>query len=145
VQHLRNNQILPNEDTNMTFTKAILAAALPLAFATVAMADEIMVSPQSAGNSVTVDSVTIAHDGWLVIHEIRDGKPVVPASIGHVAVKAGTTENVTVSLSKDVAAGTKVLTMLHVDKGTLNVYEFPGADHPVKQDGKPVVKPMAIN
>lgn len=129
----------------MTITKAILAAALPLAFATSAMAAEIMVSPQPAGNAITVDSVTIENDGWLVIHEIKNGKPVVPASIGHVAVKAGTTENVTVSLTKDVVAGTKVLTMLHVDQGTVNVYEFPGADHPVKQDGKPVVKPMAIN
>ncbi len=129
----------------MTCKKAILFAALPFAFATFAMADEIMLSPQSAGNSVTVDSVTIENDGWLVIHEIRNGRPVVPASLGYVAVKAGTTKNVVVSLSKDVAAGSKVLAMLHTDKGTAGTYEFPGADSPIKQGGKPVVKPMPIN
>jgi len=128
----------------MTFKKAIFFAALPFAFATSAMADEIMVSAQPAGNSVTIDSVTIDSDGWLVIHEIKDGKPVVPASIGYVAVKAGTTTNVVVKLDKDVAAGTKVLTMLHVDEGAANSYEFPGPDGPVKVDGKPVVMPMPI-
>jgi len=129
----------------MTFPKAFLFAALPFAFATSAMADEITVTPQPAGDSVTVASVTIGQDGWLVIHEIKNGKPVVPASIGHVAVKAGTTQNVVVKLDKKVAAGSKVLTMLHVNKGDMNAYEFPGADVPLKQGGKPVVKPMPIN
>ncbi|KAE9629286.1 DUF7282 domain-containing protein [Parasedimentitalea maritima] len=87
-------------------------------------------------------SVKIASDGWLVIHAMKDGKPVVPASIGHVAVKAGKTKNVVVELSEPVAAGDTVLTMLHTDKGTIGEYEFPGADHPVMQDDKPVVKPL---
>jgi hypothetical protein len=128
----------------MKLLKIALTAALPLGLAGVAMADEIMVAPQPAGNTLTVSAVTIAYDGWLVIHAIKNGKPVLPASIGHVAVKAGTTQNVVVELDTPTAAGDKVLTMLHVDQGAVGTYEFPGPDHPVMQYGKPVVKPMAI-
>jgi hypothetical protein len=128
----------------MNFKKAIVFATLPFAIATSGVADEITVTPQPAGNSVTIASVKADSDGWLVIHEIKNGKPVVPESIGYVAVKAGTTENVEVKLNKDVAAGSKILTMLHVDKGATGAYEFPGSDVPVMVDGKPVVKPMPI-
>ncbi len=124
--------------------KLALIAALPLSLAGMAAADEIMAGPQPGGNSVTVDEVTISKDGWLVVHAIKDGKPVVPASIGRVPLKAGTTKNVTVPLDVMVKPGDKVLTMLHVDAGKAGVFEFPGADAPVKQGGKPVVKPVPI-
>ncbi len=128
----------------MTLKNAVIAVAIPFALATSAIADEIMTSAQPAGKTLTVDSVSIADDGWLVVHAIVDGAPVVPASIGHAAVKAGTTKNVVVELSEPVEAGSKVLTMLHVDKGTIGEYEFPGDDHPVMQGDKPIVQPLSI-
>lgn len=128
----------------LAMKKATFLAGLSLFLVTPALADDIMTTDQAAGTSLTVQSVTISQDGWLVIHAIKDGKPVVPASIGHTAVKAGTTENVVVELDEAVASGAKVLTMLHVDEGEAGAYEFPGPDHPVMQDGKPVVKPLSI-
>ncbi|MDQ7080335.1 MAG: hypothetical protein Q9M41_06670 [Paracoccaceae bacterium] len=122
----------------------IILTAATVAFAGAAHAAEIKTSPQPAGNTVTVDSVTIDGDGWLVIHAIKNGKPVVPASIGHVAIKSGTTENVVVKLTRATKPGEKLLPMLHVDQGYMGEYEFPGADHPVMKDGKPVVKPLPI-
>mgnify|MGYP005993784807 CR=1 FL=1 len=128
----------------MPLKRTIISAAVPVILATSAIADEITTSEQPAGKSLTVETVTIANDGWLVIHAIADGKPVVPASIGHTAVKAGTTENVVVELTETVESGSKVLAMLHVDKGRIGDYEFPGDDHPVMQDDKPVVMPLQI-
>jgi len=129
----------------MKLLKIALTAALPLGLSGAAMADEIMITPQPAGSTLTISAVTITNDGWLVIHAIKDGKPVLPGSIGHVAVKAGTTENVIVELDTPTKSGDKVLTMLHVDQGYVGTYEFPGPDHPVVQNGKPVVNPMQIN
>lgn len=105
-------------------------------------------SPQPAGATLKVDAVTIASDGWLVIHATQDGKPVVPASIGHTAVKAGTSNNVSVQLSAPTRPGDVVITMLHADTGKIGTYEFgPGSvdnDKPIVDGGKPVVKPLKI-
>ncbi|WP_428669547.1 DUF7282 domain-containing protein [Roseibium sp.] len=130
--------------------KTILTAAAVVFLAGPAFAQDasIAASPQPAGNSVTIDKVTMPADGWLVIHEIKDGKPQAPQSIGHAPVKAGENANITVTLDMDVAPGSKVLAMLHEDTGTIGTYEFgPGStdnDKPVMADGKPVVLPVAI-
>jgi hypothetical protein len=128
---------------------ALITLAIPLAFASQASAQSmgqmVMVGPQMAGSSVTVDSVTIEKDGFLVIHAMKDGKPVVPASIGHVALKAGTTKNVVVELTEATSTGDVVLTMLHTDDGTMGDYSFPDGDAPVIVDGKPVVSPAKVN
>ncbi len=134
----------------MKFGKsALLALAIPFAFASQAsaqtMGQMIMVGPQSAGNTVTVGSVTIANDGFLVVHAIKDGKPVVPGSIGNVAVKAGTTKNVVIELTEDISSGDVVLTMLHVDDGMIGMYMFPSQDGPVIMNGKPVVATAKVN
>lgn len=127
------------------------AAALTLtagfAFADGAVTDGLKVAPQKLGHSVVVETVTAAQDGWVVIHKIDHGKPVVPTSIGHTYVKAGTTEHVYVALSEAVE-GHKVIAMLHSDDGHLGVYQF-GADStefdkPVAVDGNVVVAPIAI-
>ncbi len=129
----------------MTFAKTAALTLIPMMLASAGLADSITVSAQPAGDSISIDSVSIAHDGWLVIHAMKNGKPVIPASIGHTAIKAGTTLNVVVQLDAPVAAGNMVLSMLHTDKGAMGSYEFPGPDAPVVKGGKPVVKPMKIN
>ncbi len=103
---------------------------------------------QALGHSVVIRSVSIASDGWLVVHAIRDGKPVAPSSIGHTFVKAGTNQDVYVALTAD-PRGDKVLAMLHHDDGTAGVYEFGAGgvvnDKPVIVDGKPVVMAVSIS
>ncbi len=135
---------ITEREYTMKFAKIALLAALPMGFGLAANADEIMATAQPAGKSVTIESLTITGDGWLVIHAIKDGKPVVPGSIGHVAVRAGTNKDVVVPLDVATKPGQKVLAMLHVDAGKKGAYEFPGADHPVMKDGKPVVRPIPI-
>ena len=129
----------------MKLAKTALLAALPLAFATQAFGQMIMVGNQMAGKTVTVEEVTLEADGFLVVHAMKDGKPVVPASLGHVALKAGTHKNVVIELSEATKSGDTVLTMLHTDGGTMGTYEFPNGDGPVMMGGKPVVKPAKVN
>ena len=82
----------------MNATKKIIATIAALtATASVALADghvsnALETAEQELSHAVVVKSVTAAADGWVVIHAIKDGKPVVPASIGHTYVKAGMTE-----------------------------------------------------
>lgn len=101
-----------------------------------------------ADDTVTITSVVMAKDGFVVIHEIIDGQVQAPQSIGHAPVKAGTSANVAVPLDQPVAPGSRLLAMLHDDTGTIGVYEFgPGAtdnDKPVMVDGKPVVEPFTV-
>ena len=134
----------------MTKLRHIALAGLLIATGTGAFAQTAMLSTadQALGTSVTVASVTAAQDGWVVIHQVQDGKPVVPTSIGHTHVKAGTTMDVPVALTEAVETG-KVIAMLHSDDGELGVYEFgtgsTAYDKPVSVDAKVVVAPITIS
>jgi len=110
---------------------------------------KIVVKEQSAaGQSVTIKRAQIPEAGFLVIHEMADGKPVVPGSIGHASLSKGLNVNVKVALSKPVAPGSKLLAMLHNDSGKIGTYEFnvgsTNVDTPTIHEGKPVVMPFAI-
>lgn len=109
----------------------------------------IAASDQPAGGSVTISTVGMPSTGWVVIHEMRNGKPVVPASIGNVYVPAGPSKNVVVALSTPVKAGDQVMAMLHLDTGVPKVYEFGNGgnevqDKPVIRNGKPVATVVTL-
>jgi hypothetical protein len=122
----------------------LLAAPTFAAEASLSVSNQMMM-----GKTVTIENVDIPQDGFVVIHAATaEGKPVVPGSIGHTAVKAGSNQNVTVELTADVAAGAKLFAMLHGDTGTMGEYEFGAGsvdvDKPVVMDGKPVIKPFTV-
>lgn len=109
----------------------------------------LTVSAQPAGASVVVDDAYIPNGGFLVIHATKNGKPVVPASIGHVPLKPGHNKGVRVAIDPPAKPGDVVIAMLHNDTGDIGAYEFgPGSvkeDKPVVVGGKPVVKPIKLN
>ena len=133
-----------NATKKVIATIAVLTATASVALADGHVSNALETAEQELSHAVVVKSVTAAADGWVVIHAIKDGKPVVPASIGHTYVKAGMTENVYVPLTGDYD-GDKVIAMLH----ELGVYEFgPGSvanDKPVVVDGGPLVSPISID
>lgn len=107
---------------------------------------ELAVSDQAIRrNTVTVAKVMMEQNGWVVIHEMSaDGKPVAPGSIGHTAVKKGTTEKIVVRLTKRIKKGSKLMAMLHADTGRMGRYEFgrrsQAEDKPLMIGNAPVVK-----
>lgn len=94
------------------------------------------------GDTVTIASVTVQVDGWLVIHSDNNGAP--GPVLGQERVLAGTTNNVDVTLQAD--GRTEVLfPMLHTDTGTAGEYEFgivEGADPPVVVRGVVATTPI---
>jgi len=88
-----------------------------------------------AGN-VSVDQVGSATEGWLCIHADQDG--VAGPVLGCVAVPAGESRNVTVSL--DFAQLTQSMhTVLYVDGGQSGKLEIPDPDVPaVTSGGQPI-------
>lgn len=88
---------------------------------------------QSSGDSVIVDSVTLPVGGYVVIHA-ADG-----TVLGHSSrLSPGTSENVTVSLSKPIEKTQSLSAMAHVDSDDDERYDFPGADGPYLRNGAPV-------
>ena len=97
--------------------------------------------------SVTVDAqdvikgeITIAEavaqvKGWVVIHADDAGSfgPI----IGQASLEAGVTTGLAVEIDVDAATET-LYVMLHIDGGVFDVFEFPGPDMPVLQEGEPI-------
>jgi predicted lipoprotein with Yx(FWY)xxD motif len=101
---------------------------------------EVKVSDQAIKDGrVTIDSVTAAEQGWIVIHVDQNGGP--GPIIGESAVKAGENSNVQVQIDASQATP-KLWAMLHVDQGVVGTYEFPGPDAPVKIGDQIVMTPF---
>ncbi len=105
---------------------AILAAAGIVA-AGPALADHLNIDFENVwvhGAAVVVPSVLIDEPGFIVIHEVVDGQVVVPASIGHTYLQAGTTENVEITADYGLVEGEDYVLMLHYDTDGDGVYSF---------------------
>ena len=78
---------------------------------------------------LSIDQVTIAQTGWLVIHAQRDGQ--VEEVLGFTAVSPGV--NVDVSVTVDpLQSSSTLVAMLHNDAGDAGKFEFPGPDIPLQ-------------
>lgn len=101
-------------------------------------------------NTITVSSITLASDGWVVVHADDGGAPMVPDIISEpVYLEAGTTEDVTITFKDDanVSAGDTVWVMLHNDTGAKGVYEFDGMnglDLPIVVDSNIVMESIVL-
>ena len=82
--------------------------------------------------TLTVDQVTLAEKGWLVIQVEEDDQP--GPILATVALEAGEHEMVEVQIDPMQATATMFAT-LHLDDGEVAVFEFPGPDQPVTKDG----------
>jgi len=97
--------------------------------ATFAITAAVTASDQAAADgTVTVDRVSAAEPGWIVIHIDVNGAP--GPVIGFAPVAVGNHQNVAVEI--DLAQATPTLyAMLHVDAGVAGEYNFPGDDVPI--------------
>jgi hypothetical protein len=101
-------------------TTALLGAAA-------ATADHLNISADGIttnGAEVTIESVLIDKPGFVVLHEIKDGAPVVPASIGNAYVEAGESADVTITADMELTDGADYIAMLHYDTDGDGSYSF---------------------
>ena len=94
------------------------------------------------GKTITIKAANITGStGFIAIHADLSGKP--GPVVGHVAIPAGDSSNVVVTLDKASPTGA-YWPMLHLDAGTIGTYEFPGPDVPVKTGADIVMKKITV-
>jgi hypothetical protein len=101
--------------------------------------NQIVVRAQETNTGqVMIDSVTAAQDGWVVLYFMGNLDPL--AVVGYAPVRKGVSTNVKVNIESELAEpyGT-MWAVLHVDQGAVGVFEWPGGDTPVYQNGAPVM------
>ncbi|RLQ88331.1 DUF7282 domain-containing protein [Notoacmeibacter ruber] len=133
--------------------KLILSAAAVMALGVSgAYAQEASDQPADMATTIGVDnakvedgkitgiSVDVDRAGYLVVHDDAAGAP--PASLGHIAVQPGSTENISIELTGTPGPGLSL--MLHDETNDNTTYDFgPGStdvDTPATVNGEPVVK-----
>ena len=89
-------------------------------------------------NRVVISRVSMAKQGWLVIHGDVRGQP--GPILGKVPLNAGEFTDVPVVLIVPPKSE-KLWAMLHVDEGKLGLYDF-GVDGPLEQGGSVVMMPF---
>lgn len=127
-----------------------LAVVLGVTVATPALADHLNIEIEGVwtkGAAVSVPSVLIDKPGFVVLHAVQNGEVIVPASIGHTYVQAGTTENVEITTDYPLAEGEDFIAMLHYDTNEDGVYSFgdgsTDVDTPaLNAEEMPYVKPF---
>lgn len=97
------------------------------------------------GSKITFPAVKIDKPGFVVIHAVKGGQPVIPESIGHTMVKAGDSKDVVVTIESMSDEG--YIAMLHYDTDDDGKYSFgkdrTDVDGPALNAKKmPYVKPV---
>lgn len=96
-----------------------------------------------AAGTVTAGKVMADANGWLVVHRTGDDMKPGPV-VGHAPLKKGANTDVAAILTEPVAAGDKLMLMVHGEDGgsKTGIFEYTlGAseDGPVKPDGNLVM------
>jgi len=76
---------------------------------------KIQVSEQAAGHSVTVNSAILDVNGWIVVHEEKDG--FVSNALGASRADQGVHTNITVPLLRGTEPGNRYWIVLYSDNG----------------------------
>ena len=97
-----------------------------------------------------IDLVSSPGRGFVVVHATDvEGRPLLPASIGAVAIPAGESRAVRIELTEPARPGDRLVAMLHVDTGRPGVLEFDtrsiAEDKPLMHDGKPVIATIDVD
>lgn len=101
-------------------------------------------------SDITIANVNLPDGGYVTLHEVVDGAPVVPQSIGHVAVEPGLNESVVLTSDVVLEADKEYMLMLHDETNANGTYDFgvdsTDVDTPVMINGEmltTVFSPMA--
>ena len=83
-----------------------------------------------SGATFTVPEAKIDRNGWLVIHQVVNGKPVGEKYLGATYIAAGVNKNVVVTVDYTPQSGETFLIMLHSDVNENKVFDFVFVDPP---------------
>ena len=103
--------------------------------------ESILINKQLAGDVVTVSSVSMSKDGWVVIHEIKDG--VIANALGAARRDAGEYTDVVVHLLRAMVPGGEYAVVLYTDNGDKEFNMV--SDSPVVVDGNFIMRRFKID
>jgi len=110
--------------------------------------EAMMMSMADGQTMVTFPRITTREDGYIVLHAVADGAPVVPDSMGHAMVMAGENTDVMVTIPQALPAGTELVAMLHAETNGNGVYDFgegmTDVDGPIMVNGAPVTATFVV-
>lgn len=131
-----------------TATAALFAGAASAQDMMMTDPDAMQMSMADGQTVVTFPLITAQQDGYIVLHAVENGEPVVPASLGHAMVMAGENADVVVSIPGALEAGTELIAMLHAETNGNGVYDFgegmTDVDTPVLVNGAPVTASFVV-
>ncbi|HEV7291315.1 MAG TPA: hypothetical protein VGN79_03260 [Devosia sp.] len=102
-------------------------AVVTLAGTTHSYADHLNIDVDAAtieNGAFVFPSLKIDKDGYVVIHAVEDGQPVLPTSIGHTAVMSGDNQDVVVEVEGGAKEGTEYVAMIHYETNDNGTYDF---------------------
>lgn len=127
----------------------ILGLMSTAAFAQSGMKPMVQASDQSVANGIVSASKVVAgENGWMVVHRTGDDMKPGPV-VGHAPLRKGETRDVAAILTERVAAGDKLMLMVHGEAGGMKqgVFEYTlGAteDGPIRIDNKLVMTVITV-
>ena len=94
---------------------ALSTGGLDISGVTLAGGNAIAINDQQPANALNIAMVTLAQDGWVVIHAEHGGKP--GNILGARRFNAGQNQSGTVELLRPTEEGKVYFAMLHLDDG----------------------------
>ncbi|SDF11031.1 DUF7282 domain-containing protein [Limimaricola pyoseonensis] len=114
----------------------------------IAAGESMMMATADGQTMITFPMIRTRQDGYIVVHAVENGAPVVPESIAHAPVMAGENMDVMVTLPMALEAGTELVGMLHAETNGNGTYDFGDGmtevDTPVVVNGAPVTVAFAV-
>ncbi|WP_102107524.1 DUF7282 domain-containing protein [Oceaniglobus roseus] len=95
-----------------------------------------------SGDTATFPRVDAGQPGFLTIHEIANGQPVLNESLGYAALQPGENDNVTVDVDAPFVKGKSYVAMIHNDTNDNDRFDANGGaevDSPALDNGQPVM------
>ena len=94
--------------------------------------------------AITFPEVTIASNGWVVLHPVIDGRPDGDMVSGFTYVGAGTNEDVSIQVDHPADPGDRFLVMLHNDVDNDRVFDFVFVEDGINVEDRAVFEGMRM-
>ena len=132
---LGNDRSVP-VDTSTDEDTGAITSAVP--------ANSISPTLQNEGAVATIDFALLGETGYVVVHRATEDDTPGTVIGNSELLPEGSLEDITITLSEDIADGDVLFFMLHRDDGN-GTYEFPGPDTPITTtDGRPITTRVVV-
>ncbi|MEM6652654.1 MAG: hypothetical protein AAGA72_15775 [Pseudomonadota bacterium] len=113
-----------NGKANAIMIDGLTRTEVPTTFAQVRVDDDRVTTLRANSTAISIPEVTIARNGWIVLHPVIDGRPNGDMISGFSYVPRGTQQDVVIQIDHPADPGAEFLVMLHTDANEDQVFDF---------------------